>query len=133
MTQSLPKSDPSLPRRRIRNAAALAAVAIIGFTFLSAVTGVSVPRWTGLRILMSLMVLANVAWWTLASDWLLQNVRAPRRRFVLRAAQTAVVGVVLIPILQMLVSGHIQPMTDLPVWAIGTIQLWNMTLVLALP
>jgi len=117
------------PTQRLRRVLALLASLLFVTGLTLRIAGISAPRWLGMRSLFLLLVLTNVAWWTLADEAVRALVRPQGWRRFGRLALGAVILVLALPLLGMVFAGRLPTMVDWPIWLASGYQLWLMSLV----
>src|SRR5207237_151658 len=88
---------------RVRRAALGSMLAAVLAAIAAPAVGLTIPRWVGFRIIMGVLLVANVGWWTIADEWLARNLGG-RRRTLLRVMLVPAVLLLVWPLLHMVVS-----------------------------
>src|SRR5438445_5626081 len=96
---------------RIRRAALGIILAAVLVAIAAPAVGLAILRWVGFRIIMGVLLVANVGWWTIADEWLARNFGG-RRRMLLRVMLVPAVLLLVWPLLHMVVSGRGEALTS---------------------
>jgi len=123
--------DPRL--RLVRRGLLILAVAMVLFTAAGLVTGWDVPRGIGRRVFFGGILMASLAWWTLADEAI--RVIFGRRRWmpVARGVLALFIFVFCLPFVGMVLLGRIPSLDTWPVFFTSLFQLWHMTLFVMTP
>lgn len=123
--------DPLM--RRIRRVLLIVAAILVACSVTGRVMGWDVPRGIGRRVFFSGILMASLAWWTLADE----AVRAMlwRRRWmpVVRGGLVLFMLVFCVPFVGMVLLGRIPSMDTWPIFFTSLFQLWHMTLFVTVP
>src|ERR1041384_923070 len=102
----------STMHQRLRRAALAVILAAVFVALFAPAVRITIPRWVGFRIVMGVLLVANVGWWTIADEWLARNLTGPRRT-VLRWLAIPIMLILVWPLLHMVISGRGDPLTSL--------------------
>lgn len=119
--------------RRVRRVILIIAGLLIATIVISRVTGLVIPRGIGRREFFGGMLLASIAWWTLADEAIRAWVSGRSVALGLRIGLGAVLLVFCIPVIDMVLLGRIPSMASWPIFFTSLFQLWHMTLFVVAP
>lgn len=123
--------DPVM--RRVRRVILVIAMVIIATLIISRLTGWEIPRGIGRREFFGGILLASIAWWTLADEAVRAWVSSRRVATGLRIALAAILLVFCAPLLGMVLLGRIPSMDTWPIFSTSLFLLWHMTLFIGAP
>lgn len=119
--------------RRVRRVILIIAGLLIASIVVSRVTGLVIPRGIGRREFFGGMLLASIAWWTLADEAIRAWVSSRSVALGLRIALCVMVLMFCTPVIGMVLLGRIPSMASWPIFFTSLFQLWHMTLFVAAP
>lgn len=117
----------------VRTVAIFSMLALIAVAFMASLADVTMPRRSGFMLLMMIVIVCNVVWWTYADralvDW---PMRAGLRASLRMAVAAGVLAMCVWPV-DMLLTGRVVQLVRPPTWAVAAFQLWIMVLVVGVP
>ena len=123
----------SLPHRRIRLSLLITAIACVAGVYLARWSAIPIGRAIGFRVVMILVVAANLTWWSFADEALRRLIQSPRRGRIARLILGGVMIVMVGPFVAGAVVGSLPRLSGLPTQAAAGFQLWHMGVFLAVP
>lgn len=119
--------------RRVRRVILIIAIIMIVTMVIARLAGWVVPKGIGRREFFGGMLLASIAWWTLADEAIRAWVSARGLANGLRIALAVILLAFCAPVIGMVVLGRIPAMTSWPIFFTSLFQLWHMTLFVMAP